>query len=319
MSATVAERLVGTLYSGVVTEGPRVVEFERALEPVLGRVLTTNSCTSAIWLALKLAGVGPGDEVVSTPMTCVATNLPILHLGATIRWADIDASGRVTPETLGAAITPKTRAVVVVDWAGSPVPRPALDLPVIEDAAHAFGAPCEGDYVAYSFQAVKHLTTGDGGALRVPEPERARRLRWFGMDRDLPLDKRTVAEPGFKFHMNDIAATIGLANLPLARLNLGVHQSNAAYYAAELGLPFDAKGSYWVFTLMVRDKERFREQMAARGIETGELHYRNDAYAAFGGRCDLPGVARFELHAISIPCGFWVDAERVVRAAKELR
>ena len=182
MPKDVDKPLLEVLHSGYIGQGPKVEEFEKKLSQFLGteNVLTLNSGTSALHLALRLANVGEGDEVISTPMTCSATNEPILAAGAKIVWADVfPENGLIDPSSIEKKITKKTKAIVGVHWGGMPfqideINKIALEnnLKVIEDAAHALGAEFNGtkigshsDYVCFSFQAIKHLTTVDGGAI----------------------------------------------------------------------------------------------------------------------------------------------------------
>jgi perosamine synthetase len=232
--------IAGVLESGWIGEGPAVKEFELALAQRIAAPNATalNSCTSAIQLALRLAGVEPGDEVITTAMTCAATNMPILLAGAMPVWADIcPSTGNISPQSISEKITEKTRAIMVVHWGGYPCDMDSIaeiaarkGIPIIEDAAHALGSTyrdknigTHADYVCFSFQAIKAITTGDGGALVCREPaalERARSLKWFGIDRDkrvvndYNIADWDILEPGYKYQMNDIAATIGLSQLP---------------------------------------------------------------------------------------------------------
>jgi dTDP-4-amino-4,6-dideoxygalactose transaminase len=346
MSSEASEAVAATLRSGVVTEGPKVVAFEEALAPVLGGpVLSVNSGTSALHLAGVLLDLKPGDEVISTPITCAATNLALLHAGATIVWADVDpTTGLIDPESVAAKVTAKTRAVMAVDWAGALVDGDLLreatgGAPVIEDAAHAFGAlrtqPLP-ELVCWSFQAIKHLTTGDGGGLYVRDPvlrEKARRLRWFGIDRQAPgpnIDK-SIAEAGFKYHMNDIDASIGLANLPHAQEAVAKHRANAAWYASALkdvpGIrlpPEDPTSAWWLYTILLEpsDAQRgFISFMAARGVECSRVHSRNDVQPVFGPLAadELPGVDAFDGHQVAIPVGWWVGDDERSRVAEAVR
>ena len=337
MSDDVSEFIAETIRSGVITEGPRVQAFERELSGMLGGpVLTVNSGTAALHLAAILLDLGPGDEVISTPITCAATNLALLHAGATIVWADVDpTTGLIDPRSVVEKITPRTKAVMAVDWGGrvcdSMLVAAAAGLPVIEDAAHAFGAERSSELpstVCWSFQAIKHLTTGDGGGLYVRDEvlrEKARRLRWFGIDRLLPgpnIDK-PIVEAGYKYHMNDLDASIGLANLSLARAAVDAHRTNAAWYFEALkdvvGIrlpPKDPKSAWWLYTILLEPDGRqreFVEFMAARGVECSRVHSRNDAHPLFQKYVSsaLPGVDYFDMHQVAIPVGWWVgDTER---------
>ena len=226
--ASVAE----VLRSGWISSGPQVLAFEAALSDRCGGrpVRVFNSGTAALEVALRLAGVGPGDEVISTPLTWVATANVILAVGATPVLVDIDPATRnIDLDLLEAAVTPRTKALMPVDLAGLPVDRDRLytiaaahRLRVIEDAAQSFGASwngkrigSSGDFVAFSFHANKNLTTGEGGALVLPaesDPGLCERLRLQGVKRhaDGGMD---VDVPGGKFNLTDIAAAIGLGQL----------------------------------------------------------------------------------------------------------
>jgi perosamine synthetase len=356
MPETVGPALGKTLFCGQIAEGPRVREFEAGLAPWTGttRVVALNSGTSALHMALHLAGIGPGDEVISTPMTCIATNLPVLHFGGRLVWADIDpASGNIDPDSVRKLVTKRTRAIMVMHWAGYPCDLDAIhaiasehNLPVIEDACQAFGATFDNKpigshspYVCFSFQAVKTMTTCDGGAIALQADEaadRARLLRWYGMNR-LPnrvnaIECQDVVEPGYKFHMNDVAAAIGIEQLKYVGENLARAASNAATYMdAFSGLkhvdaPNPASNrcsSWWQFTLRVRDREQFQRSLQEQGIAASPLHRRNDVYSVFREFArELPGVDAFDREHVCIPVGWWVDAaaaDRIVRAVSSYK
>jgi len=221
------------LRSGWITSGPRVKEFEAALSERYGGrpVRVMNSATAALELALRLCGVGPGDEVITTPMSWVGTANAILEVGATPVFVDADRATRnIDLDRVESAVTKRTRAVIPVDLAGLPVDRDRLydfagrhALRVIEDAAQSMGANWKGreigsfgDLVAISFQANKNLTTAEGGCLVMNTGEEARlleKLRLQGITRfsDGGMD---VDVRGGKFNLTDIAAVIGLHQLP---------------------------------------------------------------------------------------------------------
>jgi dTDP-4-amino-4,6-dideoxygalactose transaminase len=343
MPESVLGPLAATLFSGYIGQGARVEEFERGLAPWVGsqNVLTVNSGTSALQLALRLSNVGFGDEVISTPMTCTATNTPIMAMGAKIVWADIDPlTGNIDPHDVKRKITAKTRAIMAVHWGGYPCEINELkaigkryDVRIIEDAAHAFGASYQGqpigshsDFVCFSFQAIKHLTTVDGGALVCRDTEaykRGKLLRWYGIDReaerrDLRCEE-DVTEWGYKFHMNDIAATIGLQQLGSVAEVLRLHRANAGYYRERfqdvrdlqlLEYRYDRESAYWLFTIRVPDRNQFMEAMKQEGIMVSQVHSRNDLHTMFNEfRCHLPGVNEFSAEHVSIPVGWWVSVK----------
>jgi perosamine synthetase len=332
-----------------IGEGPISAKFEKEFgELVGGNPLVVSSGTAAIDLALHLIGVEPGDEVISTPMTCTATNNSILLKGAIPVWADVDPyTGLIDPKDVVGKITRKTRAIVAVDWGGKLCDYDSLcsyGIPVVQDAAHALLATRSGrhfgDYTCWSFQAIKHLTTGDGGAIRVPahQYDRAKLLRWYGLDRTKGESFRCsqdIVEAGYKYHMNDIAASIGLANLPSVRGVVETHRSNAKYYdEALMGLTFvrrpeyDEGSSWWLYTLLIGesklDRDHFISMLDARGIASSQVHRRNDEYTAFREVCNdeisLPGVDYFSSRQVSIPVGWWLthqDREKIVQVVKE--
>lgn len=353
MPESVMAPLQQTLFSGYIGEGPRARQFEQNLAAWLGvhDVVAVNSGTSALHLALQLAGVGAGDEVVTTPLTCVATNTPILALGARPVWADIDAeTGNISAEDVARKCGTRTKAIMVVHWGGYPCDLTALaavararNIPLIEDAAHALGSEYQGarigqhgDFVCFSFQAIKMLTTGDGGALvcrSADDDRRARRLRWFGLDRDkIVADEcrweQDIAEYGYKFHMNDIAASIGCEQLHYLDANIAKHQAHAAMYDAALcdfrrirRLPYatDRRSAHWLYTVRVAQRSAFIAHMQAAGIATSRVHVRNDRYSVFAASVDanLPGVDVFDVEQVSIPCGWWLspaDVDAIIHA-----
>lgn len=344
--AAVLPRLQEVLYGGQISEGEPVAEFERRFGEYVGnpRTLSFYSGTAALHVALLLAGVGAGDDVVSTAMTAEPTNLAICHAGATPRWADVDPmTGNVTGESVAAALTPRTRAILVVHYGGIPVPLDDVlavaarhGIPVIEDAAHALGARWQGrpigthaPFTMFSLQAIKHLTTVDGGMLTLADPDllaRGRRLRWFGIDRAAPRTDVDVAEIGFKYHMNNVNATLGLVQLEHIGPMIARHVANGRWFNAA----FDALGggverchvhpaaepAYWFYTLLCDDADGLARHLAAHGIDSSKAHKRNDRHSVFAAsRAELPGLDRFYDRMLHVPCGWWVDdaaRERIV-------
>lgn len=365
MAAEAADRVASVLASGYIGQGSQVAAFERALEAVFDAprpILTTNSCTSAIDLALHLCGVEPQCEddgaapvVISTPMTCTATNGQVVTRGARLLWADVNPhTGLIDPADVARklALASNVKAVIAVDWGGAMCDYNALravcrpyGVPIIEDAAHAplatyngrYQTRVGGDLICWSFQAIKHLTCGDGGALLCPTDEateRARLLRWYGLDRtkgDSFRCSQDIVEVGYKYHLNDIAAAIGLANLPRLRETVHAHRQNARWLREHLSgldgvtLPrWDPGSSWWLFTVLVEDRNGFIAHLAARGIAASPVHARNDHHTAFRsaayGPGALPGLDRFAAREVAIPVGWWLtdsDRQRITDAVGE--
>ncbi|MBI4984611.1 MAG: DegT/DnrJ/EryC1/StrS aminotransferase family protein [Rhodocyclales bacterium] len=290
------------LRSGWSTSGPQVNAFEAALSDYFGGrpVRAFNSGTATLEVALRLAGIGPGDEVITTPLTWVATANVILEVGATPVFADIDPATRnIDPARIEAALTPRTKALMPVDLAGLPADRDRLytiatahKLRVVEDAAQSLGASWHGkpigscgDFVSFSFHANKNLTTGEGGALVLPadvDPAYCERLRLQGVKRaaDGGMDVDVL---GGKWNLTDIAAAIGLGQLPrLAEFTARRRDLVRAYFehidpALGLTLPprdFENSNLHMFQPLLPPGSDRgaFIAAMKERGIGVG-VHY----------------------------------------------
>lgn len=253
------DAVVDTLRSSWITTGPRTRQFEQEFAAYVGAAgaLALNSCTAGLHVALATLGIGPGDEVITTPMTfCSSVNV-IEHVGATPILADICADTLcIDPAQVAAKITPRTKAILPVHYAGHPVDMdPLLELArqhhlaMIEDAAHAIPASYKGrmvgtmgDFASFSFYATKNLTTAEGGMLtgKSEQLDRARVISLHGMNRD--AWKRYTAEgswyyevvtPGFKYNMTDIQAAIGMVQLQrLVEMQQRRHEVVDQYNAA---------------------------------------------------------------------------------------
>lgn len=348
----VGEKIESVFASGMITEGELSDKFESAVASLVGNPYTAlvNSATSALTLAYRMCGVTPMTEVITTPMTCMATNEPILNAGARIIWADIDPStGNIDPSTVERLITPKTRAIVGVHWAGQPFDIQAVTdigrkhgIPVIADAAHALGAFYQGKPVAsfcehtiFSFQAIKHLTTGDGGAITTNGKlsfERLKLLRWFGIDRRYPGSKweQDIHECGYKFHMNNITAAIGLEQMKSIDGVITSHKVNGAMYdcsiedtpkVTKLKRDPTSSSAHWIYSLLVDDPKAFQAFMSKRNIMTDVVHKRNDKYTVFRPfQRDLPGCDSFCPRLMNIPVGWWLssgDVSHIINSVNE--
>jgi perosamine synthetase len=344
MPESVREPILETLFSGFVGQGPKVDEFEGKLSEYFNNknTLTINAGTSGLHLALRLANVGPGDEVIATPMTCTASNMPILAMGAKIVWADVDpVSGLISVESIESKITKKTKAIMMVHFGGIPCDIDEINalakkhgIKTIEDAAHSFGSEYKGqkignhsDFVMFSFQAIKHITTIDGGLLICKSDadyRRGRLLRWFGIDRDSPRTdfrcEENIAEWGYKFHMNDISGVIGIEQLKYADEIVGKHVQNARFYDEHLAglkkiklIPKSkhSKSASWLYTMHVEDRDKFMAYMLDNYVSTSKVHERNDIHDCFSEfKSELPGVDSFCQTQISVPVGWWVTKQQ---------
>lgn len=325
------------LYSGMIAEGESVYAFERRFAETFGLpfALGMSSGTAALHLSLTMAGVGPGDEVISTAMTAEPTNTSIAAMGASVVWGDVDPdTGNLDPQSVQAMIGPRTRAIMLVHYAGYPVDlapilaiAAAHGLPVIEDCAHALGARYAGapigtlgDHAIFSLQAIKHMTTIDGGIWTSRHADRiseARRFRWFGMEKGRPRTELDITSVGYKYNMHNVAGVVGLAQLDIIADRIARHIDNGRFFDRELAqvpgvqpapLPAGAEPSYWLYTLLCDDSAAVEQALVANGIAASKLHKRNDTHSLFAGaRRELPGLDRFYQRLLHIPCGWWVD------------
>lgn len=355
VSEAAIENAVATLRSGMLSEGKQVRRFEQELRRRLGleRPVALNSGTTALHLALVLAKIGPGDEVIIPPQTFIATGMAVLMQGAVPVFADIQyRTGNIDPRSIVKKITPRTKAIIPVHWAGYPCDMDEINelasqsnLVVIEDAAHALGARYRGRpigavsrFTCFSFQAIKHLTTGDGGALsclRDEDERQARIRRWFGIDRDNSppsfLGERVYDADavGFKYHLNDLCAAIGLGNLEVfpAVLNR-LRQISARYRTAFRGIPGltlleeepDRESACWLFTMLIERRDDFLRALQSRGVPASVFHQRIDRNSVFGGlRVELENMRRFNDDQASVPLHAGMsddEVETVIAAVK---
>ena len=367
-----------TLDSGFIGQGPKVEEFESHLKDYFGTdfISTVNAATSAEHLALHQMkkpidevfegcaskniwpGLEDGDEVLTTPLTCTATNWPILANNLKIKWVDVDEKTlNMDLEDLERKITKKTKVIFVVHWGGYPVDLDKLDEIVrktekkfgfkpmiIEDCAHAMGSTynnkpigSHGNWCTFSFQAIKHITTGDGGILITPDREsyeRSKLLRWYGIDRESNKKdfrcEEDIKEWGFKFHMNDIAATIGIENFKHLDSIVKKHRDNADFYDKELKdvdkvtlleRKYNHKSSFWIYSMFVEHKDEFMNHMKECGIMVSQVHERNDIHSCVKEfETHLPTLDRITPKLISIPVGWWVtkkDRQYIVDCIKK--
>ena len=293
-----------------------------------------TSGTAALRASYAAVGIGPGDEVVSTPYTFIATNTAILEQGAKPVFADIQYDTlNIDPKSVELKITRKTKAIVCVHYGGLPCDMDELweigkkyNLPVVEDSAHALGSKYKGGYIGsrgdiitFSFQVIKIVTSGDGGIIATTCEEYYKKLKklvWFGIDRE--EKKADLLDPlpewidmlGFKYNMNDITATLGIVgidhfDIPFERRNqigeqyrrelAGLRKIQLVKHAA------DRSSNYQIFPIHVEGRLDFAKFMRERGILVNVNNRRNDRYTIFGGLCELPNTARADEDVILIP------------------
>jgi len=354
--ATIAS-VADVLRSGWITTGPKVLEFEKKLSEYFGGrpVRTFNSGTCTMEIALRIAGIGPGDEVITTPISWVATANVILEVGATPVFADIDPVTRnIDLDKVEAAITPKTRAIIPVYLAGKPVDMDRLyaiaskhKLRVIEDAAQAIGSSWRGkpigsfcDFVSFSFQANKNITTSEGGCLVLNNEEEAKlaeKYRLQGVTRS-GWDGIEVDVLGGKYNMTDVAAAIGLGQFAQLNAITAQRRKLAEHYFEVLGKDFeeqtgaqlppqDFESTNWhLFQVVLPERitrADFMAKMKERNIGVG-YHYAPihlfKLYRALGFREGMfPLAERVGKQIVSLPMFYAMNEGDVERTCKAMR
>ena len=337
------------LYSGYIAEGEAVYQFEKEFGEYIGNpnVLVLSSGTAALHIALLLLDVKEGDEIISTAMTAEPTNTTIAITGAKVVWADVDPNtGLLDPKSVREKITQRTKAIMLVHYAGMVCDMDEFNkisdefgIPIIEDTAHALGSKYNGKIVGsnsrftcYSFQAIKQMTTVDGGAIAFTNADdvaKARRLRWFGLDKKVPRLENDITRAGYKYGMNNVTATIGSVQLKDAPQIIGKYIENGKFYDVQLAgvpgvtmIPYykNTEPSYWLYTMKVERREDFIKMMEENGVLASPLHHRSDTHSVFSqSKCELPNLDRFYSEFVHIPCGWWVgeeERERIVSAIK---
>jgi len=348
------EEVKDTLESRWIGQGPKVDRFEVEFNKLINNPnesIAVGSGTDALHLSYLLAGIEPGDEVLTPVFTCTATNIPLLYIGAKPIFVDVD------PKTLNIdvdharkLITKRTKAIVCVHYAGFPCDMDALreladefGIPIIEDAAHAVGTQYKSqpvgnisEFTMFSFQAIKHITTGDGGLLTFKDSsllEKAKRLRWFGIDRSakqLGVWENDIKEIGYKYQMTDLGAAIGLASIRNFEKTLSLRRSLLHRYYENLESYKDLEilgketkdvvHAAWLFTIRIQNRKRLQAKLLENGIESNQVHYRNDRYSIFTqSRLDLPNMNQIEDEYLVLPLHTKMNQDDVDRICNVIK
>ena len=348
--------VIETLESRWIGQGPKVKLFEDNFKKKFAadsHAIAVGSGTDALHLSYILADLKPGDEVIAPVFTCTATNIPFLYMGVKINFADIN------PETLNIDTTHvrqlmnnKVKAIVCVHYGGLPCDMDDLqsianewNIPIIEDAAHAVGATYKGhnignisEFTIFSFQAIKHITTGDGGMLIIKDEnllDKADRIRWFGIDRKSKQAgtwENDIKEVGYKYQMTDIAAAMGIASLEEFDQISSLRKTLFKTYEDELSNLDDVKvvgGGFkdrehgaWLFTILVNNRYKLQEKLRSNNIESNQVHFRNDRYSIFKEFTDgkvFPNMDRVEDDYLVLPLHTMMDKKDVMRICSVIK
>jgi perosamine synthetase len=356
VSALAKSAVMETLDSRWIGQGPKVKIFEKNFSKKFASnlpAIAVGSGTDALHLSYILAGLNPSDEVIAPLFTCTATNIPFLYMGIKINFADIDINTmNMDTNHVRQLMNDKVKAIICVHYGGLPCDMDELqsianewNIPIIEDAAHAVGAKYKGtdigsisDFTMFSFQAIKHITTGDGGMLIIKDKElvdKAERIRWFGIDRkskQAGIWENDITEIGYKYQMTDIAAAMGIAALSEFDEQSQIRKSLFQVYEEELagcerlriiGSGYkDREHAAWLFTVIVEDRYKLQEKLRDNNIESNQVHFRNDRYSIFKEFTDgkvFPNMDIVEDNYLVLPLHTKMTAEDVRRVCSVIK
>jgi perosamine synthetase len=330
------------LRSGWIGLGPRTQEFEERFAERVGTryAVALNSATAALHLSLRLVGVGPGDEVLVPTMTFVSSAMVANYEGASPVFCDVRADTlAIDVDDAAGRKTLQTRAVIPVLYAGKPIPPVDLGVPTIYDCAHATGSrwDASGKLACWSFHAVKNLATGDGGMITTDDEQlyrRAQSLRWLGIDKST-WDRSSMAdrywweykidEVGYKYHLNDIAAALGLVQLEKLEEMQSIRYRLVQQYLEELAgdprieLPvWDPDSSWHMFVIRVPHRNELSRWLQDQGISTG-VHYKPVHLYPLYHKYSLPVAEREWTRLLTLPLFPALTSDQVSEICSRIR
>ena len=331
------------LHSGALAYGKWGHEFEKRLGKYIGnsKILSTNSYNAAYQVAISTLGLKPDDEVIGSPMTCLASNQPFATLHVKVVWADIEpATGMLDVEDVRKKITPKTKAILVNHFCGyvgyvDEILAIAKEkgLYVIEDAIEGFGSEYRkrivgnlgADVTVYSFQTVRLPNTIDGGAVSFKDNslyDKAVLVRDYGIDRPNFRDELKeinplcdIAIPGYGATPSEINSYVGCLQIEVIDELLERQQLQARKWdiviheqgATPVSIVADTKPNYWVYGVLADNKNMFMEEWREKGYWASGVHLPNTFYSVFGLQSELKGVKEFYSKYVALPCGWWME------------
>lgn len=348
----------GLMASGQIAAGPLVQKFEAVIASMVGRepdhVVAVNDMTTALVLALHLAGVQAGDDVMTLAFSCMSSNSAVARVGANAIWVDLDPeTATLSLDDLERALTPHTRALMVYHVAGYLAPIQKIadfcrshGITLIEDCNAALGAQdsqgrpagSTGDFSVCSFYPNRLVNALEGAVLVCPDvavAERARRLRRYGVNSGTFRDAHGEIDPasdipeiGWAASLSQLHAAVGLATSATAPARLmrvrriadRLHEAAAGATSFCSVRPLaGAVPAYWAFLLLAQDRDVLRQHLLDAGIRTTQLHQRNDVYSGFRAvRRELPGTGRLMEQVLALPCGWWVGEDELDRMTDAL-
>ena len=339
-----------------IGQGPLVDKFEDTFKTKFAKTnycVAVGSGTDALHLAYILANIKKGDEVIAPVFTCTATNIPLLYIGAKIKFADIDPDTmNISIDHIKKLITKKTKAIIFVNYGGVPCDLIELNklkkkhnLILIQDAAQSLGSKVGkkditefADFTIFSFQAIKHITSGDGGMLTFKNKkflEKSRRIRWFGIDREKKQGgtwENDIVEIGYKYQMTDVGARMLLDSMKDFSKIFAHRKKIFNIYKKELSKNENIKvidtidkklsNSFWLCTLIIKkDRIKLQNYLRKLKIETNQVHFRNDRYTIFKKfikKNIFPNMKKYENNYLVIPMNIKITTKDAYYISKKI-
>lgn len=332
------------LYSGKLAFGENGRAFENELSKYIGneKLLTVSSYNHAVLIVLSVLGLRPGDEVIASPVSCLASNQPFVVKHLKVVWADVDPnSGSMSLDDVQAKINSKTKAIFHNHYCGYLGGIDEMNklgkeygIPIIDDCIEAFGSELNGnktgnlgtDITVFSFQTVRLPNTINGGALTFKDQtmyEKAKMIRDYGIDRTLFRDELNEINPkcdikleGYGALMSEINSFVGLLQIKDLDGLLKKQRDNAAIWdkrirelpnAISLPLNPNSVANNWVYGVLAKNKIETIKAFRAQGFYATSVHINNNIYSVFKNSAELKGVSKFMEHFVAIPCGWWVE------------
>lgn len=332
------------LYSGKLSFGDKGKEFEEKLTSYIGndKVLTISSYNQALLIVLSTLDLKPGDEIIASPVSCLASNQPFVIKGLKVVWGDIDPlTGSLCVDDVRTKITSNTKAIFHNHFCGYLGEIDAMNalakefgIPIIDDCIEAFGSELNGnktgnlgsDITVFSFQTVRLPNTIDGGALVFNNKElfeKAKKIRDYGIDRTSFRDELNEINPkcdikleGYGALMSEINSFIGIRQMADIDLLLKIQRDNAEIWNSKLNemtdvIPLPTKPNSspnnWVYGVLAKNKIETIKGYREQGFYATSVHINNNIYSVFKNNVELKGVSDFMNHYIAIPCGWWVN------------
>ncbi len=348
MPKNLSKGIEDILYSGKLAFGENGRNFEKKISDYIGnnKVLTVSSYNHAMLIVLSTLGLEPGDEVIASPVSCLASNQPFVIKRLNVIWADVDPlSGTLLIEDVKSKITSKTKAIFhnhYCGYLGHVHEMNALGkeygIPIIDDCIEAFGSELNGnktgnlgtDITVFSFQTVRLPNTIDGGALVFDSEDmfqKAKKIRDYGIERSIFRDELNEINPNCDITIEGYGALMGELNS-----YIGVHQMydidfllkkqriNAGFWKAKLKelpdvIPLAINGNSlpnnWVFGVLTKNKTEKIKQFRKQGFYATSVHINNNIYSVFNNKIELKGVSEFMKNFFAVPCGWWFDKKNI--------